>query len=169
VALETSVVANEDLREQEDEYDDEDPAPPSPTAYRNSIGEADLGEGDGVRGGVKGGTSGGTAGATLGAASAAPGPQSVSPQVGTLQKESGDMPPFPSYLMHDKLVYVVQTKICVSTTGAVSRLTIKKRSGTILDANVVETVKKWRYRPLTVNNAPVPFCYPVRFEFRSES
>jgi TonB family protein len=170
-AIETPLPAREEPRKDEDEYDDEDPVRPSviATTYKDSIGEADSGEGPGVRGGAKDGTSGGAPGGKVGGAPAAPGPQSLSPQVGTLQKESGDMPPFPSSLMHDKLVYRVETKICVSTNGAVYRLTIRKRSGTILDANVVDTVKKWRYRPLTVNNEPVPFCYPVTFEFRSES
>jgi TonB family protein len=168
VAIEAKVLEPVSPLPVEDEYDDED-AKPSATVFKHSIGEADSSEDHGVDGGTKRATHGGTAGGTSVAASAVLGPQSVSPRFGTLQKESGDMPPFPSSLMHDKLVYVVDTRICVSTTGAVYRLTIRKRSGTILDANVVDTVKKWRYRPLTVNKVPVPFCYPVRFEFRSES
>jgi TonB family protein len=93
----------------------------------------------------------------------------VTPQVGALLKESGNMPPFSSTLMHGKMVYVVETKLCVAATGAVDSVTITKRSDTVLDASVVNTVKTWRYRPMTVNNTPVAFCYPVRFEFRSDS
>ena len=78
------------------------------------------------------------------------------------------MPPFSASLMHGKVVYVVDTKICVSPTGDVAALKITKRSHTVLDDSVINTVKTWRYRPMTVNDTPVAFCYPVRFEFRSE-
>jgi TonB family protein len=157
--------AKNELGKHEDEYDEEDDAKPSAAVHKDSIDDADFGEDHGVKGGVKGGTVGGT----IGGVAASPGPRSVSPQVGALLKESGNMPPFSASLMHNKVVYVVDTKICVSTTGAVYRLTIRKRSGTVLDASVIDTVKTWRYRPMTVNNTPVSFCYPVRFEFRSES
>jgi outer membrane biosynthesis protein TonB len=132
---------------------------------RDSIDGEEFGEDHGVKGGVKGGTVGGK----IGGVAAPEGPRSVSPQVGSLQKESGNMPPFPSSLMHGKMVYVVETKICISTTGAVDSVTITRRSDTELDASVSNTLKAWRYRPMTLNNTAVAFCYPVRFEFRSES
>ena len=151
----------------EDEYDEADNATPSTDAdvREHSIDGEDLGEDHGVKGGVKGGTVGGK----IGGVAAPEGPRSVSPLVGSLQKESGNMPPFPSSLMRGKIVYVVETKICVSTIGAVDSVTITRRSDTVLDASVVSTLKAWRYRPMTLNNAAVAFCYPVRFEFRSQS
>ncbi len=155
----------------EDEYDEADNAKPSTDAdvREDSIDGEDLGEDQGVKGGVKGGTVGGAIGGKIGGVAAPEGPRSVSPLVGSLQKESGNMPPFPSSLMHGKIVYVVETKICVSTIGAVDSVTITRRSDTMLDASVVSTLMAWRYRPMTLNNAAVAFCYPVRFEFRSQS
>jgi periplasmic protein TonB len=155
----------------EDEHDEADNAKSSAgaDARMDSIDGEDVGEDHGVKGGVKGGTVGGAIGGKIGGIAAPEGPRSVSPQVGSFQKKTGDMPPFPSSLMHDKMVYVVETKICISTTGAVDSVTITRRSGTELDASVSNTLKSWRYRPMTLNNIAVPFCYPVRFEFRSES
>jgi outer membrane biosynthesis protein TonB len=142
---------------------DEDAAA-TPTAAAGTgkavIGTHGLGEGNGVKGGAKGGTISGVG--------APQGPQSVSAQVGGLQKKSGDMPDFPDSLIRGNKLYAVETKICVSTSGAVDSVTLTKRSDMLLDANVLSTVATWRYRPMTVNNAPVAFCYPVRFEFRSE-
>jgi TonB family protein len=146
------------LSKHEDQYDEAD-------ISKDSIDGEDFGEDHGVKGGVKGGTVGGK----IGGVAAPEGPRSVSPQVGSLQKESGNMPPFPSSLMHDKMVYVVETKICISATGAVDSVTITRRSDTELDASVSNTLKAWRYWPMTLNNTAVAFCYPVRFEFRSES
>jgi TonB family protein len=112
---------------------------------------------------------GGTVGGAVGVVAAPQGPRLVSPQVGALLKKSGNMPPFSASLMHGNTVYVVETKLCVSATGGVASVTLTKASNTVLDAAVVDTVKTWLYRPMTVNNTPVDFCYPVRFEFRSES
>jgi protein TonB len=168
---ETPPLVKKEFRTHDDEYDEDDDAKPSATARvrKTSIDDESSGRADGVTGGVKGGTVGGTVGGTIGGVGDPEGPRSVSSQVGSLLKESGNMPPFSSLLMHDKMVYVVGTKICVSTTGAVYKLIITKRSGTVLDAGVINTVKTWRYRPMTVNNTPVRFCYPVKFAFKSES
>jgi len=43
------------------------------------------------------------------------------------------------------MVYAVETKICVSTTGDVDTVTLAKPSDTALDASVLNTVKTWRY------------------------
>ena len=94
-------------------------------------------------------------------------PQSMSTRFGTAQKESGKIPPFPKSLVHGNMVYVVDAKICVSTTGDVDTVTLTKPSDTALDASVLNTVKTWRHRPLMMNNTPLAFCYPARFEFRS--
>ena len=147
-------------------------AGPGPDAGSDSSGDDNAGEDDGVKGGVAGGVSGGTPGGALGktggCTGAAEGPRSMPAQFGALQKESGDMPEFPDSLVRGTRVYAVETKICVSASGAVDSVTLTKRSDTLLDTNVINTVATWRFRPMTVNNAPVAFCYPVRFEFRSE-
>jgi outer membrane biosynthesis protein TonB len=56
----------------------------------------------------------------------------------------------------------------VTTSGAVDTITLLKRANPTLDANVLNTVKTWRYRPWMANNTPVPFCYPMNFDFKTE-
>jgi TonB family protein len=148
--------------DQDEEDDQDEDAKPTAAAGagKDAIGARGFGASDGVGGGAKSGTTGG--------AGAPQGPRSVSAQVGAFQKQSGDMPEFPDSLIRGNNVYAVETKICVSTSGAVDSVTLTRRSDTVLDANVLNTLPTWRFRPLTVNNAPIPFCYPVRFEFRSE-
>ena len=154
--------------EHEDEYDNAKQSAGG-EVRKDSIDGEDFGEDHGVKGGVKGGIVGGAIGGKIGGVAAPEGQRLVSSQVGSLQKESGNMPPFSSSLMYDKMVYVVETRICISTSGTVDSVTITRRSDTELDAGVSNTLKAWRYRPMTLNNTPVAFCYPVRFEFRSES
>ena len=152
-----------------DEPDDAKPIA-SVAPFKEATDGGGLGGGQGLKeGGGKGTSLQGASAGTTGRAGAPEGPQSVSTLVGALQKQSGNMPPFESSLLHDKIVYVVETQICVSKTGAVDSVTITRKSDTMLDDSVLNTLRTWRYRPMTVNKAPVPFCYPVRFEFRSES
>lgn len=59
-------------------------------------------------------------------------------------------------------------KICVSKAGMVDSVLIFAGNEPALATNVVNAVKGWRYRPLTVNGgAAVPFCYLAKFEFRT--
>ena len=91
----------------------------------------------------------------------------LAPQIGALQKESGDDPDFPALLRRSGRFYVVLAKICVSRTGSVDSVTILQGADTLLDGNVVSAVKKWRYRPLMADSNAVPFCYFGRFEFKA--
>jgi protein TonB len=126
----------------------------------------------GVKGGTIGGTIGGTAGGTIGGTvggtvgAAAP-PKFLPPNLGELQRLSGDKPPFPPALRKPGADYAVVAKICVSRAGAVEAVTIMKKADPQLDAGVVSTVKTWRFRPLLAGSVPIPFCYPATFQFRS--
>jgi len=56
----------------------------------------------------------------------------------------------------------------VTTAGNVDKVTLMKGADSVLDQNVLSTVKSsWRFRPLLANGVPVPFCYPATFEFKS--
>ena len=122
----------------------------------------------GTAGGTIGGTVGGTIGGTVGGTAPRPlGPKMLAPQIGALQKDSGDDPDFPALLRRSGMVYVVLAKICVSRTGSVDSVSILKGADTLLDGNVLTAVKKWHYRPLMADNNAVPFCYFGRFEFKS--
>jgi protein TonB len=143
------------------------------------------GEKAGVKGGVIGGTVGGTIGGTVGGAvggkvggvvggsiggagTAPVAAKFLPPNLGALQKESGDLPPLPPSLNRAGASYVVMAKICVARTGNVDSVTLVKRADPLLDDGVVRTVKSWRFRPLLANDTAVPFCYFGRFEFKGQ-
>jgi protein TonB len=116
------------------------------------------GEANGITGGVPGGT-----GTTAG-----PAPKFLPPMMGSRQKISGADPDFPSNLAKAGASYLVIAKICVGTSGAVEAVTVLKHGHPTLDNIVMTTLKTWRYRPLTANGRPVPFCYPANFQFKTE-
>ena len=123
----------------------------------------------GVKGGTAGGTIGGAVGGTVGGAIDAPAAAKIlPPEIGKGQKVSGEDPAFPVALRKPGLTYVVMVKIYVDKTGAVSSVIIVKKADPQLDANVVSVVKNRRYRPFMANNAPVPFSYFERFEFKAD-
>src|SRR5262245_28939391 len=147
--------------------------------------DEDDDEDDGEKGGVKGGTIGGVAGGTIGgtvggtiggiaggviggSGTATVAPKNLAPNMGANQKAAGTDPDFPVSLRRAGVTYRVLAWICVSPTGGVTSVTIKKGADPMLDENVVKAVKSWRYRPLTANNTPVPFCYPHMFEFKGQ-
>ncbi|MES1165577.1 MAG: energy transducer TonB, partial [Verrucomicrobiota bacterium] len=123
----------------------------------------------GTIGGTIGGKAGGTIGGTLGgAAASAVGRKFLPPNMGALQKQSGDEPAFPPSLRRPGALYVVTAKICVTRGGDVDSVSLMQRADALLDDNVVRAVKAWRYRPLMADGIPVPFCYFGRFEFRGQ-
>jgi TonB family protein len=89
------------------------------------------------------------------------------PEMGEAQKISGAAPQFPKELRHLGWTYVVTAKICVSNLGTVDSVSILAENQQALATNVVSAVNNWRFSPLTINGASVPFCYLGRFEFRA--
>jgi outer membrane biosynthesis protein TonB len=151
--------------EPKSEPDDDDPAQAFAGGTKGGTAGGTIG---GTIGGKLGGRTGGTAGGAVGGTGPKPmGPRKLAPQIGALQKESGDDPDFPALLRRPGRFYVVLANICVSRTGSVDGVTILQGADTLLDGNVVSAVKKWRYRPLMADNQAVPFCYFGRFEFKS--
>jgi len=129
----------------------------------------DHGEKDGVKGGTIGGTPGGTIGGTpkgiiggtpggvVGAPAAPAAPKFLPPNMAKQQLVDGPDPDFPPSLNHGGIVYRVLVKICVSTSGAVDKVTLMKGADSLLDEAVLTKVKSWKFRPLLANNVPVPF------------
>lgn len=95
-------------------------------------------------------------------------PKFLPPQMGAQLKVSGAEPDFPAFLRRPGATYLVLAKICVGVSGAVDSVTLQKRADPTLDNNVGAAVKAWRFRPMTANGTPVPFCYFGRFEFKSD-
>jgi len=161
---------------------------PRETTPKEEPKETHVAEAGGVKGGVKGGVIGGTIGGTvggtiggtiggtpngvlggtIGGTGIGPRPKFLPPSMGALQKQSGDDPAFPAVLRKAGALYVVAAKICVSRGGDVDGVTLQQRADPLLDDNVVQAVKRWRYRPLMADGMPVPFCYFGRFEFRGQ-
>jgi outer membrane biosynthesis protein TonB len=142
---------------------EESKEPPTSAGAGSAAGVGKMeGEKGGVANGVKGGTPGGS-GTTPG-----PAAKFLPPFMGAKQKISGAEPDFPTNLRTAGARYLVVAKICVGPSGAVDTVTLLKRAHPTLDNNVVTTVKTWRYRPLTANGTPVPFCYFLNHQFESE-
>jgi protein TonB len=154
-------------RKYNDEYEEKDDTKSGSGVGKGKIGQED-GEEDGEEGGVAGGQAHGTIGGSIGGVGTTPAPRSMPMQFGALQKTAGADPEFPTSLRRGDMVYVVEAKICVSTTGAVDTVTLTKTSDRLLDESVVKAVKGWRFRPMRFNNSLTPFCYPARFEFKSQ-
>lgn len=96
-------------------------------------------------------------------------PRKMLPEaLGKLQRLSGSSPSFPPQLAKDGSMFVVMTKVCVSVSGGVDSVDLMKRADPLLDKNVIEAVRGWRYKPLVSGATAVPFCTFVRFEFRTE-
>jgi periplasmic protein TonB len=134
------------------------------------IGGTIGGEVGGKIGGEVGGKIGGDPGGKIGGTGTAPAAKMVAPAMGAAQLMSPQLE-FPRHLAHvlrDGLVQRVLVKICVTTTGAVDRVTLSKGADPRLDEYVLTNVKAWRYRPLTANAVAVPFCYPAMFEFKPQ-
>jgi len=142
---------------------------PEPSGRAGDAAGSPNGVAGGVKGGVAGGVKGGVAGGTTGGTIGAPvPPKFLAPQMSAQQKLSGADPDFPAFLRRAGANYLVLAKICVGVSGAVETVTLQKRAEPTLDGNVMSTVKSWRFKPLTANGTPVPFCYFGRFEFKSE-
>ena len=145
--------------------------------------DPEVGPGDkgGVKSGVIGGTIGGTAGGTIGGkvggvvggtiggtGVATATAKFLPPNIGAGQKLSGADPPFPPSLRRAGAVYHVLAKICVTPSGTIDKVTILKGADPLLDGGVLSMVKTWHYRPYMANSTPIPFCYPMNFEFRGQ-
>jgi TonB family protein len=53
-------------------------------------------------------------------------------------------------------------RICVSTDGSVSNVSVLKSASDEVDHLVCAAIQSWRYRPRIVDGTPRPFCHPIR-------
>jgi TonB family protein len=69
-------------------------------------------------------------------------------------------PKLPARLNKDGARYVGMYKICVGSGGQVDSVKVNKGTGDAdLDAEWIQTLRGWRYRPLEMSGRKVPFCY----------
>ena len=55
-------------------------------------------------------------------------------------------------------------KICVSTQGNVSDVKVIKGMDPAVDGLLVDKIKTWKYKPVTIDGKFVTFCYNLRYE-----
>jgi hypothetical protein len=54
--------------------------------------------------------------------------------------------------------------ICVTATGSVSKVSILRSAGPVLDPQIPKALSRWHYRPLLDDGTPTPFCYTLNYE-----
>lgn len=119
---------------------------PETEADKNAIGGAGSGlgrEGEGYGGG--GGGKGGTAAAVI----------------------RGRAPRYPAAARKAGWEGIVLVRVLVDIHGSAARISVRESSGyELLDATVVQSVKKWRFFPATQGGKPVASFHDVRVRFR---
>jgi hypothetical protein len=92
-----------------------------------------------------------------------PAPAGTTLTIGKRIEGSADIPPseFDVLVMRraHKHRVVAAVKLCVDGSGAVRGLDLVKSSKlSIYDRRLCEVIKDWRYRPWTIDGAPVSIC-----------
>lgn len=145
---------------------------PKEEAKKEPEEEEDHGQVGGVVGGVEGGVVGGVVGG-VGEAKPPPpkdtGPKLVAAAIGTRQLlVNPGVPPYccpkiPKALERaDSLT--AHLRVCVTAQGAVYDVRVVSGAGPAIDSQIPGFVRRWRYRPMTVDGEPKPFCYPVTYQ-----
>lgn len=131
----------------------------------------------GVAGGEKGGVLGGVLGGVVGGVAPKPpppkpaGPKMVSGSVGRQQLLiNPNVDPYrvkvPRALARTGAEFSAVLRVCVSTAGRVTGVSIVKGAGPPIDSQIPTVIGRWRYRPLTIGGQPTPFCYPLSYQIR---
>ncbi|MDX2019349.1 MAG: energy transducer TonB [Deltaproteobacteria bacterium] len=134
---------------------------PAPSASVVDLGSNSTDDGsDGASGAARNGS--GHEGTGSGAAVAV-----VPPKVGAQRCLDCPLPQLPPAFLHVVSKATLVCKICVNKAGHVSSVDVRQGLSTALDAQVVNAVSAWRFAPITINDNPVPFCYPAVFVWQS--
>jgi protein TonB len=80
-------------------------------------------------------------------------------------------PPYPAMARRMGEEGEVRLDVHVGTDGSVIEVRLKKSSGSqLLDQTAIDTVKKWRFKPATVDGRPVAeWYYNWKWVFKLES
>jgi TonB family protein len=71
----------------------------------------------------------------------------------------------PQALQRTDQTFDATLNICVASNGSVSSVKFVRSAGPIIDAQLMSSVSRWRYRPLLESEQAVPFCYVLRYQF----
>ncbi len=155
------------------EVDEPEPVEPA----EEDTTTAEEAEPGGVAGGEKGGVRGGVLGGVVGGVTPKPpppkpaGPKMVSGSVGRQQLLiNPNVDPYrvkvPRALARSGAEFSALLRVCVSTAGRVTGVSIVKGAGPAIDSQIPTVIGRWRYRPLTIGGQPTPFCYPLNYQIR---
>jgi len=128
-------------------------------------------EDEGEEGGVEGGVAGGVVGAVPVAQETA---KFLPPSIGKGQLIS-DMvndpryrPHLPAQLNRAGMVVWGLFKLCVTAQGSVQSVSVLKSADKLVDGEWTNLLKTLQHRPYSIGGRPVPYCYPMRLEVRSQ-
>lgn len=150
---------------------------PEPVAAEDAAAASDEAEPGGVAGGEKGGVQGGVLGGVVGGVAPKPpppkpaGPKMVSGSVGRQQLLiNPNVDPYrvkvPRALARSGAEFSALLRVCVSTSGRVTGVSILKGAGPPIDSQIPTVIGRWRYRPLTIGGQATAFCYPLSYQIR---
>jgi periplasmic protein TonB len=128
-------------------------------------------EDEGEEGGVEGGVAGGVVGAVPVQQETA---KFLPPSIGKGQLIS-DMvndpryrPHLPAQLNRAGMVVWGLFKLCVTAQGSVQSVSVLKSADKLVDGEWTNLLKTLQHRPYSIGGRPVPYCYPMRLEVRSQ-
>jgi protein TonB len=128
-------------------------------------------EDEGEEGGVEGGVAGGVVGAVPTQTETA---KFLPPSVGKGQlitdyNDPRYRPRLPPALNRAGMVVWGLFKLCVTATGSVSSVQVMKSADKLVDNEWSALLKTYQHRPYSIGGRPVPYCYPMRLEVRSQN
>ena len=94
-------------------------------------------------------------------------PTAVPPRIGAQQCLHCPTPHVPPHLLQVASTLTLAARICVDKKGEVTSVDIRQGVSETVDVGVANTVRGWRFSPITVNGNPVPFCYPAVFVWKA--
>jgi protein TonB len=128
-------------------------------------------EDDGEEGGVEGGVAGGVVGAVPVAQETA---KFLPPSIGKgqlisdMQNDPRYKPHLPAVLNRSGMTVQGLFKLCVTAQGTVSSVQILKSADKLVDNEWVALLKTLQHRPYSIGGRPVPYCYPMSLQVRSQ-
>jgi len=128
-------------------------------------------EDEGEEGGVEGGVAGGVVGAVPVQQETA---KFLPPSIGKGQLISDPNDPryrphLPPALNRAGMVVWGLFKLCVTAQGTVQSVQVLKSADKLVDNEWVALLKTYQHRPYSIGGRPVPYCYPLRLEVRSQN
>jgi hypothetical protein len=139
----------------------------------------DEGEAVGESGGSENGVAGGVIGGTAIEAPTPPPPRSVAPTpvmlapavgVGQRLSDLNDprfRPTLPPVLNRPGNIVRGLFKICVGIDGHVTDVKRLKSADPAVDEDWANVIRRWEYKPFTINGHPTPFCHPLLLQVQS--